>query len=231
MADQPIYLTPEWERRLKAMWKKLTTGFSITGPGVSVKNTDENLSISIVQAKPQDPPPAARSETVLVQVAGTVTGGGFYAGTVYPGGLTVTGSSNLSLPGSMSSAAGVLVLNTAETGTSGHCIPADTYHVGKIVGGNTSGLIVAIDGDDTFLVQITKDGGSQGNSSTAASWTYTVKNKTGTVTLGTGVALYRARAVGVTNYAADNSYGLATYISGTLTLLDAYKEYRGKAEC
>lgn len=72
-----------------------------------------------------------------------------------------------------------------------------------------------------FPVKVTKDGGSDGTSSAAASWTYTVKTLAGS-TLGTGVAVTRPRPNGKMTYQSGSSgYGLAFYDGTTLKLWDA----------
>lgn len=71
----------------------------------------------------------------------------------------------------------------------------------------------------TFPVKVTKDGGSDGNQSGAATWTYTVKDLAGT-TLGTAVSPIKTRPNGKMTYAADNSYAIAFYDGATLKLWD-----------
>lgn len=75
-----------------------------------------------------------------------------------------------------------------------------------------------------FLVKVTKDGGSNGNKTTAATWTYTVKNLAGS-TIGTTVALTRPRPYGTATYQAADSYGIAFYDGATLKLWDAGEIY------
>lgn len=82
-----------------------------------------------------------------------------------------------------------------------------------LLGGGGPGL--------TFAVWVEKDGGSDGNSTTAASYTYTVKTADQAVTLGTTVALARPRPVGKMTYQASGGYGLAFCDGTTLKLWDA----------
>lgn len=72
-----------------------------------------------------------------------------------------------------------------------------------------------------FPVKVQKDGGSDGSTSSAASWTYTVRDLNGN-TLGTGITLSRPRPKGVMIYQAGSSgYGDAFYDGSTLKLWDA----------
>jgi hypothetical protein len=84
-----------------------------------------------------------------------------------------------------------------------------------------------------FVVWLTKDGGDDGDSSTAATWTYTIKTIEG-VELDTAIELVRARPIGQMDYAPANSRGLAVYEDGDdgieLILLDAYGEKPGAEE-
>jgi hypothetical protein len=56
------------------------------------------------------------------------------------------------------------------------------------------GIVPASSG--TFLVALTKDGGSDGSSTAAASWTYTVKSLDGNTTWGTGLSPLKPRWTG-----------------------------------
>lgn len=71
----------------------------------------------------------------------------------------------------------------------------------------------------TFPVKVTKDGGSDGNQSGAATWTYTVKDLAGT-TLGTTVSPIKTRPNGKMTYAGADSYAIAFYDGATLKLWD-----------
>lgn len=82
----------------------------------------------------------------------------------------------------------------------------------------------------TFLVKVVKDGGSAGDATTAATWTYTVKDVEGD-TLGEDLTLQGGRAAGLIAYAPDNSYGLAAYDGTTLVLLEVYRELPDTGEC
>jgi len=78
--------------------------------------------------------------------------------------------------------------------------------------------------DNLFPVIIAKDGGSDGGSSTRATWTYTVDNIDGDE-LATAVAVAKPRPLGPLHYGdeiASPAYGTAFYNSaGTLLLWDA----------
>jgi hypothetical protein len=78
--------------------------------------------------------------------------------------------------------------------------------------------------DNLFPVIIAKDGGSDGGSSTRATWTYTVDNIDGDE-LATAVAVAKPRPIGPLHYGdeiASPAYGTAFYNSaGTLLLWDA----------
>jgi hypothetical protein len=78
-----------------------------------------------------------------------------------------------------------------------------------------------------FPVKVTKTGGSDGTNTTAASWTYTVKNLDD-VELGTGVSLAKPRPYGKMTY--GSSHGLAFYDGATLKLWDA-GEVPGSVHC
>lgn len=80
-----------------------------------------------------------------------------------------------------------------------------------------------------FAVKVVKTGGSNGNKTTAASWTYTVKTLAGK-TITTGTSLTRPRPKGTATVQADNSYGLAFYDGSTLILWDAGEIY-GTGAC
>jgi hypothetical protein len=80
-------------------------------------------------------------------------------------------------------------------------------------GGGGPGLV--------FAVWVSKDGGSDGDSTTAATYTYTVKTADQAVTLGTTVAVARPRPVGKMTYQASGGYGLAFCDGTTLKLWDA----------
>lgn len=72
-----------------------------------------------------------------------------------------------------------------------------------------------------FPVKVEQTGGSDGNNTTAASYTYTVRSLTG-ATLGTGVAQVRPRPNGaVTVQAGSTGYGVAFYDGLNLRLWDA----------
>lgn len=72
-----------------------------------------------------------------------------------------------------------------------------------------------------FPVKVQKDGGSDGSASTAASWTYTVRDLGGN-TLGTTIAVVCPRPNGKMTYQSGSSgYGLAFYDGGTLKLWSA----------
>ncbi len=87
---------------------------------------------------------------------------------------------------------------------------------------NDAGRIWSVT-DTTFLVTVQKTGGSDGTQTAAASWTYTVKDLSGTVTLGTGVGVARPRSNGsMTAQSGSSGVGLAYYdASGNLQLWDA----------
>jgi len=74
-----------------------------------------------------------------------------------------------------------------------------------------------------FAVRVEWTGGSDGNSTTAASWTYTVRDVSGTATLGTVVGVERPRPNGKMTYQSGSTgFGVAFYDDdGTLRLWDA----------
>jgi hypothetical protein len=76
-------------------------------------------------------------------------------------------------------------------------------------------------GDKMFPVWVVKDGGSDGNSTTVASYTYTVKTADQAITLGSTVAVTRPRPYGKVTYYASGGYGLAFFDGTTLKLWDA----------
>jgi hypothetical protein len=87
---------------------------------------------------------------------------------------------------------------------------------------------VRITPDRMFPVKVEKDGGSDGTKSTAASWTYTVKNINETTSLGTAVAVTRPRPNGLMTCQAGTfvggtaGYGVGFYDEeGTFILWDA----------
>ncbi len=133
-----------------------------------------------------------------------------------------------------------ILFNLADIDAGKHLLGVGDRGVGRVKGHHTAdgqspySAMIYIVADHRpkapFIVRITKDGGEIGTKNTASSWTYTVKDETGSVTLGESVELYRARSAGKINYAPDGTYGAAAYIGGTLYLLDAYKESIGAVE-
>lgn len=83
---------------------------------------------------------------------------------------------------------------------------------------------------DYSIVYLYDATGSAGDRDNAADWTYTAKDASG-ATLATDMAPEFARSIGVTNAAPDGSKGIAVTIDGTLVLLIALGEYRGKVRC
>ncbi len=78
-----------------------------------------------------------------------------------------------------------------------------------------------------FAVKVTKDGGSDGTVSTAATWTYTVVDLAGKQ-LGETVTVAHVRPKGKMTF--GTSYGIAFYDGSTLILWDA-GEYPGSGAC
>jgi hypothetical protein len=70
----------------------------------------------------------------VVQITGNETGAGEYAGQILAGSSSASPGSNLSMPAGLSPSAGALVINTEETGVSGHRLSAGAYAVGVIRG-------------------------------------------------------------------------------------------------
>lgn len=79
--------------------------------------------------------------------------------------------------------------------------------------------VIKLDDDDgvAFLVSISAGSGSLGDESTACSAVYTVKDITGTTTLGTSVAVETPRGIGLKKYYVG--LGWARHDSGTLKIV------------
>jgi hypothetical protein len=87
---------------------------------------------------------------------------------------------------------------------------------------NRQPIPIAARAGAAFAVTVEKTGGSNGNATTAASWTYTVRNLAGDLTLGTVVALAHPRPKGLMTFQTGSTgYGLAFYDGATLKLWDA----------
>ncbi len=78
-------------------------------------------------------------------------------------------------------------------------------------------------GGKGFFVKVQKDGGADGTSTSAASWTYTVRTLDASSTLGTSVEVVRPRnAAGKVDYQSGSTgYGVAFWDGNTLKLWDA----------
>lgn len=98
----------------------------------------------------------------------------------------------------------------------------------RVANRNESGVLrLILDGPgygEPFGVWVENDGGSNGNATTMASWTYSAKDiGTGnTITYGTGLTPVAARPAVGTVTAGDDTYGIGMYLpDGTFKLLDA----------
>lgn len=91
---------------------------------------------------------------------------------------------------------------------------------------NENGTLAWVERQDVtagfFAVQVEKDGGTDGDATTKATYTYTVRSLSG-VTLGTLVPQTRPRPYGeMTFQTGDEGYGIAFYAAdGSLKLFDA----------
>jgi hypothetical protein len=97
----------------------------------------------------------------------------------------------------------------------------------KAVGGGGGGTA------SYFPVLVTKDGGADGTNSTAATWTYTVKDITGTDTLDTAVSplMPKRPAVGKVTFAPNDSEGMARYDENDELVLVMVQEVPTAVEC
>lgn len=81
--------------------------------------------------------------------------------------------------------------------------------------------------DGMFQVTVEKTGGSDGTQTTKATWTYTVRDLTGAITLGTAKAQTKPRSNGSMTFQASTTgiglayYSAPPYSSSTLVLWDA----------
>ena len=172
------------------------------------------------------PPQAARM--AVVKLTAYEAGGGKYGEHIFTGNSTALADSNLNLPEGLADSGNnnTLVLNIAESGSAGsHLLPLNSFHIGLRVGrtsesANRTIVLIQAAAAPVFAVNVTRDGGSDGSQTTAASWTYTVKTIDGSVTLGTGVAVARPRPNG--SMLTGSGFGLAFFDAvGTLRLWDA----------
>lgn len=84
--------------------------------------------------------------------------------------------------------------------------------------------IFAIPSAGLFPVKIENDGGSQGTSTTAATWTYKIKTLNADL-IQSGVGLSRPRPLGTATVQGVNAYGVAFYAGGSIILWDAGEIY------
>lgn len=189
--------------------------------------------------QPITPPPTEANEVWIVSPTDYLAGGGRYMCNAMM--RRILNTEELPLEGEQVKVGdypvyfeGGMLANLAEANRDTHLLPLNRPVLAFFCGHSVGGLPVFTtytDPPGPFSVKVTNDGGSQGNATTAATWTYTVKDLAGNE-LGTGVSLYRARSIGITNYASADSYGLATHdAEGNLILLEVFKEYRGTTQC
>ncbi len=176
----------------------------------------------------RSPAPAQAARTAVVKITSYETGGGKYAGHIFTGNSTAIADTNLNMPEGLADSGNnnALVLNLGENGAAGtHLLPLNSFHIGRRIGrtgepANRAIVLIQAAAAQIFAVSVTRDGGSDGSQTTAASWTYTVKTVDGSVVLGTGVAAARPRPNG--SMIAGGGFGLAFFDSaGTLRLWDA----------
>jgi hypothetical protein len=135
--------------------------------------------------------------------------------------------------GTLPSSANAVVFNVADIGGTWKITVGD-YVQGRLIGRYSDGtdtppwlIIVNSYPKGLFPVKVTQTGGSNGNKTTAASYTYTV-NDLNNDQLGTSIALAKSRPYGLVT--AGSTYGLAFYDGSTLKLWDA-GEYPGSGGC
>lgn len=159
---------------------------------------------------------------VTVKITGTASGGGKYNGRVLTGTSTAIATGNLGMPEgrTLPGSDNALVLNAKERDTAKHSL-SNGYYTGVAVGSTAGGLIIveiSADPSCLFPVTVSKTSGSDGTSSSIATWLYTVTSLAGE-TLGTSVAQTRPRQTGKQT---PGTVGLAYYDnSNTLKLWDA----------
>jgi hypothetical protein len=207
--------------------------YGLHGPGIT--NGPSGISITPPPAR-QQPGRSDDDSGVTVKITSAASGGGQYNGRILTGQSTADGSGDLALPEGMTvpDADDCLVINLSESVVSGHEIANNSFRTGRVVGVTTAGLRIVVvsggGGSATFAVKVEKTGGSDGTSTTAASWTYTVKDLAGT-SLGTAVAQSRPRPNGKMTFQTGSSgYGTAFYDGATLKLWDA-GEVEGTGAC
>lgn len=127
-------------------------------------------------------------------------------------------------------------LNLNEYLSGSHTLPVGTpawvfqiYDGGTTTDGPQRRLVFASPQSATMIgVRVTKDGGANGSKTTAASWTYTVKDLSSTTTFGHNVPVRKPRPNGKMNF--GTVYGTAFYDAGILILWDA-GEYPDTGGC
>jgi hypothetical protein len=197
-----------------------------------LEGTDADLS-TLRQTPGQ---PGFKPHVQLVQIDADASGGGQYTGKVFMPVVTARPTGNLSSTdlGMTQAVSNCIVWNLDELGGSTHDLASGTVTLGIVVGQRDDDnywiVIIASSAgaDRAFPVKIEKDGGSDGTSTAAASWTYTVKNMDETVSLGTAVSVTRPRPNGLMTYqvgtfsGGNAGYGVGFYNdNGTFVLWDA----------
>ncbi|NNM84380.1 MAG: hypothetical protein HKL96_01280 [Phycisphaerales bacterium] len=176
----------------------------------------------------RSPTLAQGNRMAVVKLTAYEAGGGKYGGHIFTGNSAALAATNLSLPEGLADSGNnnALVLNLSEPGDAGsHLLPLNSFHIGLRVGrtsetANRAIVLIQAAAAPVFAVNITRDGGSDGSQTTAATWTYTLKTMDASVTLGTGIVLARPRPNG--SMLTNSGFGLAFFdAANTLRLWDA----------
>jgi hypothetical protein len=234
----PFLIDDEWARRLPKMWRWMRS-FRIDGPGVSTKNTDETFTASIVK-------PANRTTTGVTVIAAKLTSAvsgriGWYNAKSAQGKAKSDATGDLAetdITPSWATSEDLLIEYVPDIGAAvasiddftdltkvivqGLVVGADTATGKRIVlvaGGSPTGIL--------FAVTLTQTGGSDGTTSTAATWTYTVTSLGGT-SLGTSKSPEWPRPYGKMTAATK---GLAYIDTDGAVVLSVAFEKPGSGSC
>ncbi len=167
--------------------------------------------------------------TLIARITAFEAGAGKYAAHLLFGDSSAAANENVTLPEGLSDSGNnnALVVNMAEAGI-GHQLPLESVQCGIFAGMTAESparAIVLVHNTGPVLqpVQVMKDGGTDGNQTAAATWTYTIFSLDGSLTFASQTPLTRPRPAGSSiPPSANPAYGLAFVdASGTWRLWDA----------
>jgi hypothetical protein len=212
----PFLLDDEWARRLPKMWRWMRN-FRIEGAGVSAKNTDETFTASITRQPATNPTTIAPLIRLKVKAGGAAPESNNKLVLAHTWDGTNEGTADIPVRVIIAHAAGETLFATrCRSGTD------QTYDSSPVVWQE----VIAQPGI-LFAVTLSQTGGSNGNKTTAASWTYTVTSLAG-VQLGTSKSPEWPRPNGTMTAATK---GLAYYDNDGALVLSVAFEQPGSGGC